>query len=157
MAHQSDSTVQQLAEPLIRQKVAEFIGKPLVAASVKLDSGAPVQVDGVTDDESVFVEISAHQGALKGGQRHKVATDALKLITLGRSRPQAQLILAFGDRAAAAFVTQGTWMSEALASWKIKVLVIDLETDVRDGIRAAQARQVMVNPTAAPRAGTSVD
>jgi hypothetical protein len=155
VTHQSDSTVQQEAEALIRQKVADYIGKQLYPATVRLDSGAPVQVDGVAADESVFVEIFAHQGSLKGGQRHKISTDALKLITLGRSRPQAQLVLAFGDAEAAAFVTQGTWMSEALASWRIKVLVIELDTAMSDGIRAAQARQVMVNPNAEPPAGAS--
>ncbi|MFZ1996011.1 MAG: hypothetical protein WAU75_18010 [Solirubrobacteraceae bacterium] len=157
MAHQSDSATQQQAEPLIREKVAEYIGKPLMAATVKLASGAPVQVDGVAADESVFVEIFAHQGPLKGGQRHKVATDALKLITLGRSRPQAQLILAFGDPAAAAFATKGTWMSEALTSWKITVLVVELGADIREGICAAQARQVMINPSAEPPAGASLE
>jgi hypothetical protein len=159
MLHQSDATVQQQAEPLIRDKVAVHIGKPLAPAAVKLESGASVQVDGVAADESAFVEISAHQGALRGGQRHKVATDALKLITLGRSRPQAQLILAFADPAAAAFATKGTWMAEALASWAVTVLVVELADDVREGIRVAQVRQVMVNPTAIPDAAgdTEVD
>jgi len=150
MAHQSDSSAQQGAEPLIREKVAEYIGKPLTPKTLKLDGGTSVQVDGSTSDESVFLEIFARQGALKGGQRHKVATDALKLITLGRSRPDAQLIIAFGDAEAAAYATTGTWMSEALATWNVTVLVVELEDAVRDGIRAAQARQVMVNPTASP-------
>jgi hypothetical protein len=133
MAHLSDSTVQQEAELLIRHRVAEHVGKAL-------------RVDGVAADESVFVEIFAHQGALKGGQRHKVATDALKLITIGRSRPDAELILAFGDDAAA-FATKGTWMSVALVAWGVKVVVVELDDSVRDDIQAAQVRQVMVNPT----------
>ena len=36
----------------------------------------------MSDDESVLVEVFAHQGQLKGGRRHKIAADALKLITL---------------------------------------------------------------------------
>ena len=150
MPHLSDSTIQQQAEPLIREKVADYVRKPLAAATLKLDNGAPVQVDGVSADESVLVEIFAHQGVLKGGQRHKVATDALKLSTLGRSRPDASLILAFADSAAAGFATKGTWMAEALAAWGVQVLVVELDGDVREGIRAAQAQQVMVNPAAAP-------
>lgn len=74
--------------------------------------------------------------------------DALKLITLGRSRPNAQLIIAFADSGAAAYATKGTWISEALATWGVKVYVVGLEPAVHDGIRAAQARQVMANPTA---------
>jgi hypothetical protein len=157
MSHLSDSSVQQAAESLIRKQVAEYVGKPLTPMSVKLGTGAPVQVDGVAADESVFVEIFAHHGALKGGQRHKVATDALKLITVGRRRADAQLILAFADEAAAAFATKGTWMAQALATWGVKVLVVDLEADVRAGILAAQARQVMVNPEAAPPPEASDD
>lgn len=38
--------------------------------------------------------------------------------------------------------------SEALATWGIKVLVVELDEDVRDGIRAAQVRQQLVNPEA---------
>jgi hypothetical protein len=151
MPHQSDSSAQRDAEPLIREKIAEHIHQELSPATVQLPSGASVQVDGATSDESVFLEIFAHQGPLKGGQRHKVATDALKLITLGRSRPEAQLIIAFGDSEAAAYATKGTWLSEALATWGIAVLVVELDQAVRDGIRAAQVRQEMVNPAAPPR------
>ncbi len=107
-----------------------------------------MRVDGVDAEKTVFVEIFAHQGPLKGGQKHKVATDALKLITLGRGRPEAQLILAFADEVAAAFATKGTWMAEALAAWVVKVYVVELEGSVSDGIRAAQVRQEMVNPEA---------
>ena len=93
MPHDSDSAVQREAERLAREKVGETIGKKLTPATVRLDSGASVQVDGVAGDESVFAEVFAHQGALKGGQKHKVAQDALKLITIGRSRPDAELLM----------------------------------------------------------------
>lgn len=136
---------------MIRSQVAAYLGKELVSATLKLEGGAAVQVDGAAADESAFVEIFARQGALKGGQRHKVATDALKLITIGRSRPSADLVIAFADEQAASYATKGTWMSEALATWGIKVLV-ELDEDVRDGIRAAQVRQQMVNPAAPPDA-----
>ncbi len=150
MGHQSDSSVQREAEPLILGKVAEHVGKDLSPRSLALSGGSSVQIDGAAADESVFVEIFAHQGPLKGGQRRKVAQDALKLITLGRSRPDAQLIIAFGDPDAAAYATSGTWLSEALDTWRISVLVVELEETARDGIRAAQVRQEMVNPAATP-------
>ena len=148
MPHRSDSRAQRDAEPLIREKVARHIGKTLSPATVRLEGGALVQVDGAADDESVLVEIFAHQGSLKGGQRHKVAQDALKLITLGRSRPDAQLILAFADPDAAAYASKGTWLAEALAMWGVSVLVVELDEAVRAGIRDAQVRQEMVNPAA---------
>jgi hypothetical protein len=155
--HQSDSMEQRDAEPLILARVAGHVGKELRSAIITLASGAKVQVDGADLAESVFVEIFAHHGRLKGGQRHKVATDALKLITLGRSRPDAQLIIAFADEEAAAYATRGTWMSEALASWGITVLVVEIDQAVRDGIREAQVRQQMVNPAAPPPTGEPLD
>ncbi len=146
--HQSDSSAQRNAEHLIREEVATRVEIELKARSVEFASGAVVNVDGVADDESVFVEIFAHHGPLKGGQRHKIATDALKLITIGRSRPAAKLIIAFADDEAAAYAAKGTWLSEALITWNIDVLVVDIDPAVRDGIRAAQVRQVMINPSA---------
>jgi hypothetical protein len=92
------------------------------------------------------VEIFAHQGRLKGAQFHKVARDALKLITLGRSRSGSKLVIAFGDADAAACVTAKSWLAEALRTWEIDVFVVSLTDEVRAGLRSAQARQIMVNP-----------
>src|SRR4051812_5843565 len=156
-AHQSDSSEQQAAEELIRSQVAAHLGKELEPATLNLERGAAVQVDGAAPDQSAFVEIFARHGALKGGQRHKVATDALKLITIGRSRPDAELVIAFADEQAASYATKGTWMAEALATWGIKVLVVEIDADAREGIRAAQVRQQMVNPSAAAPADAELD
>ena len=156
-SHQSDSAEQRAAEELIRSQVAAYLGKELRSATLKLESGAAVQVDGAAADESAFVEIFARHGVLKGGQRHKVATDALKLITIGRSRPGADLVIAFADEQAASFATKGTWMSEALVAWGVKVLVVELDAEVREGIRAAQVRQQMVNPSAEAPPGAELD
>jgi hypothetical protein len=149
MEHQSDSREQRSAEPLIRRAVSVAVGIELAPRSLRLDGGARVDVDGVAPDESVFVEVFAHQGRLKGAQFHKVAQDALKLITLGRSRPESRLIIAFGDTDAAACVSASSWLAEALRTWRIEVFVADLDVDVRAGLKSAQARQVMVNPTGA--------
>jgi hypothetical protein len=98
MSFSSDSTAQRRAEGLILEAVAQEVGVSLHPQRLQLVSGAVVDVDGVAADESVLVEIFAHQGQLKGGQRHKIAGDALKLITIARERtPPPVLILAFGD------------------------------------------------------------
>jgi hypothetical protein len=122
-----------------------MIGVDLEPRSLRLDGGARIDVDGVAPDESVFVEMFAHQGRLKGAQFHKVARDALKLLTLGRGRAGSKLIIAFGDQDAAACVTGVSWLAKALSSWGVKVLVVELDDAVRAGIRDAQVRQVMIN------------
>ena len=155
--HESDSRVQRDAEALILDAVQKYVGMELAPRLVRFDSGATVQVDGAPSDESLFVEIFARQGALKGGQQRKVSQDALKLVTLGRSRPSARLILAFADEQAAAYATKGTWVSEALRTWGVEVLVVELGQAVRDRIRGAQVQQQMVNPAASPPANAQPD
>jgi hypothetical protein len=150
MAHQSDSAAQREAESLIRDQLAQTLGVELDPRSVELGKKATVQVDGCAADESVFVEIFAHQGPLKGGQRHKVKGDALKLISLAKGRPSARLILAFGDEEAARYALDKSWVAETIRLSGIEVFVVELEPGARNGLRAAQARQVMVNPAPAP-------
>jgi len=146
MVHRSDSTVQREAEALIRALVEARLGQQLPSTKVILDNGGDVQVDGVAADESAFVEIFAHQGRLKGGQQRKVASDALKLITLSRSRPHAKLYLAFADDEAAAYAKGGGWFAQAVAAWDIDVIVVRLGERDRASIRAAQMEQEMRNP-----------
>lgn len=145
MIHRSDSTVQSNAEALIREKLARQLGKRLASKMLRLGGEAAVQVDAVALDESVLAEIFAHQGPLKGGQRRKIASDALKLITLGRDRPDAQLILAFADEQVAAYACGDGWLAQALAAWDVAVIVVDLNEADREELRAAQLAQEMRN------------
>jgi hypothetical protein len=46
-------------------------------------------------------------------------------------------------------VTGTSWLAEALRAWEVAVLVAVLDDNVRAGLRAAQVRQVMVNPSPA--------
>jgi hypothetical protein len=155
MTNQSDSHEQRSAEPLILAGVSAAVGVELAPRSLRLAGGARVDVDGVAPDDSVLVEIFAHQGRLKGAQFHKVARDALKLITLGRARTGCRLIIAFADSDAAACVSARSWLAEALRTWQVEVFVVELDEDVRAGLRSAQVRQVMVNPAATDAPGQS--
>jgi hypothetical protein len=98
---------------LILQRVSEQLGIGLAPRTLHLGGGSRVDVNGVAEDESVFVEVFARHGRLKGAQFHRVDRDALKLITLARDRPEPRLIIAFADREAAACVTGETWLAEA--------------------------------------------
>ena len=148
MSFSSDSTAQRRAEGLILEAVARKVGVSLSPQRLELVSGAVVDVDGVAEDESVFVEIFAHQGQLKGGQRHKIAGDALKLITIARERtPPPTLILAFGDPDILRFFGGKSWLAAAINAWGIKIVVADLDVSAQDEIRLAQTRQKMVNPS----------
>ena len=147
MPHDSDSQEQRAAEILILEEVGRQIGCRLEPRRIQFYGGALVDVNGVAPDESVLVEVSAHQGSPKGGQRHKIAADLLKLVTLARDRhPKPRLILAFADDQAAAWAAGKSWLAASVAAWQVEIMVVKLEDDVRATIRSAQARQVMVNP-----------
>jgi hypothetical protein len=82
--------------------LAEKIGVPLAAKRITWPDGAYCDVDGVAADESVLVEAYAHHGKMIGAHKKKVTDDALKLVTLARSRPNVRLIIALADEVAAA-------------------------------------------------------
>jgi hypothetical protein len=144
--HASDSSVQIAAEATILTALSNAIGIPFTQGVTLPVGAADVRPDGVAADESVFVEVFAHVGKLKGGQRHKVSTDALKLLAIREAHPNARLILAFADDAAAASVSG--WRAETLKANGIEIHVVSLSTEDRAKIEVAQARQKMVNPPA---------
>lgn len=148
--HPSSSKEQITAEALVLAELAKTYGA-LAPMKLSLEGGATVHVDGATADQSVIVEVFAHQGRMRGSQPKKVAQDALKLITLGRTRQPATLVLAFADEAAARSVLGGKgWLAEALATWGVIVETVDIGHEHRAELLAAQGRQRMVNPPPDP-------
>ena len=145
LIHRSDSAVQRAAEATILAAVAARLGVALAPRSFVLPNGSRVDVDGTALDASVLVEVFARQGALKGGQQKKVCQDALKLITLRHMHPNARLVIAFADEHASTYASSGTWVAEALSTWGVEVLVVEIDPALRARIREAQARQVMLN------------
>ncbi|MEJ2890874.1 hypothetical protein [Actinomycetospora aeridis] len=80
MSHASDSAAQRDAEPEILARASEYFEKTLRPRKITTPEGGKVQLDGISDDNSVILEAHAHQGALRGAQAKKVLTDALKLV-----------------------------------------------------------------------------
>jgi hypothetical protein len=139
--HPGDSTVQQSAECLMVESVAETIGVPLLKKRLQLADGVQCEVDGVSADGNVLVEAFAHQGAMRGAQLKKVSEDAFKLVTLAKGHAGMRLMVAFADDLAAKSFLGKSWKAEALRIWGVEVLVVELHGDVRAGIRDAQVRQ----------------
>jgi hypothetical protein len=139
MPHASDSAVQREAEIEILRGVSHRLAKPLAKLRVDLPGGTWVEVDGAAADLSVFAEAFARQGGMKGGQKRKVALDVLKLITLRRVYPSAQLVLAFCDDAAVESLTG--WIAEAIETWNVDRMVVPLDPGLRARLIEVQARQ----------------
>lgn len=140
MPHASNSSVQLEAEVEILKGAAALLKRAdLRKRRVNLPGGSLVEVDGATDDMSVFVEVFARQGPMKGGQKRKVALDVLKLITLRRHHPDAKLYLAFCSESAKASITG--WTAEAIATWDVQMIVLPLADDLRKRLVKTQALQ----------------
>lgn len=144
----SDSSVQRDAERAILDVIGKRLGCVLEHRVITLPGGQRVDVDGVSDNPSVLVEAFARQGALLGGQRHKVAGDILKLATVKQlTHRDARLVLALASDDAAKWLTGNTWLAAAAETWGVQIMVADLDADLKAKILAAQQRQRMVNAT----------
>jgi len=131
--------LQHEAEALVLAAAAAQLGVALAGRTLALPGGAQVDVDGVDDGQTVFVEVFLRRGRLKGPQLDKVARDALKLATLGRAFAARQLVIAFADEAAASSVTGQSWLAEALRMWSVQVLVVVLDEAASERLAVLQA------------------
>src|SRR5699024_7253971 len=107
--------------------------------------GGFVQLDAGSDDESILVEAYARQGKLKGAQIKKISQGILKLALLKRDprMSDSRAIAVFASEEARDSITG--WIRSAAEQFGIELLVVDIPNTLRDEIKAAQARQVMVN------------
>lgn len=148
MASPSRSDEQLRAEGEIRAQLAADLGvvwREDRAVVIPLPNGSRPEVDAVSVDGRTLVEIYAHQGRLRGGQVHKVARDALKLITIARNMQGATLHIAFASEAAKDSASRG-WLGEALAIWGVNTRVVRIAEETRRELEVAQQRQRMINP-----------
>jgi hypothetical protein len=76
-SHPSSSEEQRKVEATILDALGKALGVPLNRGAEVPVGDSRVCPDGVDADASIFVEVFAHIGRLRGGQKHKVATDAL--------------------------------------------------------------------------------
>lgn len=137
-----DSPEQRQCELVMLEMVSEQLGCPLVKTRVALPNGSVVEVDGCSDDRSILCEAWAHQGPPKSAQKMKVITDAAKLFVAGQAiGGDVRLLIVFGDRNAAAWFQGRSWMAEALRVMGVEILVLELGEDLKNTLRAAQARQ----------------
>jgi len=141
-AHSSDSRAQREAEVTIIAALSAQLGQPLAKTSVPTGNGGRVELDGATDDLTILVEAYAHQGALRGSQPKKLATDALKLTWIGRQLEAKRLILAVADAEVESYLQRPkAWLTQALTDLGVEVIRVDLDDATVDTLRNAQTVQ----------------
>ena len=139
---QGDSSEQRLAEDYLISRLGETLNVTLRKYKIDLSDGEWMEIDGACDSPKIFCEAWAHHGSPKAAQKNKVMTDALKLLYAEKvEKCQARKILLFGDRQAAQRFQGKSWMARALQSFQIEICIVELPTELRTAVLAAQKRQ----------------
>jgi hypothetical protein len=151
--HVSDSADQRAAELVAIEALSLLpeVGK-LVPSQLELVPGVFVHVDGYSvGPPVVLAEVFANQGPLKGGQRHKLMSDALKLVAVSRRlfEGKAKGMLVLTDEVAADSLRRG-WRGEALQALGVEVRTVAIPEELAARVRQAQLRQRMTNPEGKP-------
>lgn len=138
-----NSAEQRAAEVVVLRQLETDLEVALGPGKRALPDGTRVELDAICLEPPILIEVWAHQGAPKPAQKHKVMTDALKLVWAEAVLfpAGARKILALTDVDAAAHFLGATWMAAALAHLRVEVRVVELPQDLRERIRRAQVRQ----------------
>lgn len=137
-----DSTEQIETERLMLDRLGVHLGVKFDKRRFDLPGGGWIEVDGVSGDPLILCEAWAHQGPPKSAQKHKVMSDAFKLLFVANLvGHNAQKILLFGDEAAADHFRGKSWMAQALQAHNIEVRTVDLPEETRLALWEAQKRQ----------------
>lgn len=137
-----DSAEQRQAEGHLIGLLAKKLGITLSKNRIDLPGGGWLEVDGASDSPPIICEAWAHVGSAKGGQKHKLMTDAFKLVFLGQLLPpKTRKILVLGDSDAIQHLRGRSWMAQALRANNVEIEVVKLPDDVRERLRRAQRRQ----------------
>ncbi len=142
LSEPGDSLEQREAERHLLTGFAARHGLTLGRGDRRLPDGTLVRLDAISTDPPVLVEAWAHLGPPKSAQKHKVMTDALKLVWAEAVLlPGARKVLLLADDTAARHFLANTWMAAALRHLGVEVEVVALPDDVAERVRAAQRRQ----------------
>ncbi|MET8149357.1 hypothetical protein ACIBSW_34385 [Actinoplanes sp. NPDC049668] len=139
-----NSREQRDAERVMLDLLGLQLGVALDPTRIVVANGTRVELDGADAERTVLVECWAHQGPPKVAQKHKVLADALKLTWIAtKIEPKPRLYLCLGDPLAARpfLPASKSWAAYALRDLGVTVAVVDLPSEVRDKVQAAQQRQ----------------
>lgn len=142
----SNSIEQQNAERIIFEKIKKSLGIEL-KENVKIPVGnTHIQPDFYSEDDHIIGEIFAHIGKPKAGQDRKVAKDILKMLLLEKIEGVTyKKMIAVCDEEEIKKLMGESMLAECIRQFDIEVKMINIESDLRDALIAAQERQRMVN------------
>jgi len=136
-----DCKEQQEAENWLIDRLSVDMGIVLRKKRFSLKGGW-IELDGFCESPLVLCEAWAHIGAPRGGQKHKVMTDAFKLLFASTLVDgDDKRILLFADPKAAAPFRGKSWMAQCLIKHNITTQIIELPLELKARVVKAQKRQ----------------
>jgi hypothetical protein len=144
--HPSDSRVQQSAEGVVLHLLNSALSTALCADRLSFADDVCISVDGIDRENRALCEIYCRLGALKPAQRHKIASDMLKLSFAERKLGGTwRKIICLADEEALQGIGERSWLKAAAGQFGTELLIVTLPPDIRKEIRAVQVRQNMKN------------
>ena len=145
-SEQSNSFEQQMAEQIIFEKVQNWLNKNLKENAKILVGKTYMQPDFYSKEDGIIGEIFAHIGKPKKGQDNKIANDILKMLLLEKLEKRTyRKIIVVCDEHEMKKITGTSVLAECIRQFDIEVKMINIETDLRTMLIAAQKRQRMTN------------
>lgn len=142
----SNSIEQQMAEQIIFKKVQYWLNKDMKENAKILVGKTYMQPDFYSKEDGIIGEIFAHIGKPKKGQDNKIANDILKMLLLEKIEKRTyRKIIVVCDEQEMKKITGTSVLAECIRQFDIEVKMIDIETDLRTMLIAAQKRQRMTN------------
>lgn len=143
---QSDSKVQRNIEnELFGQIQKELHGTKLVANPLlhyKDNPKITIKPDFYSEEDQIIGEIHAHIGRLKPAQRHKIASDILKMISFekdyGKKFKKYYVVC---DEVEYSQLTKDSYLSETIKQFEVKVILLDLNDELHCSLRRAMEEQ----------------
>ena len=145
-SEQSNSFEQQMAEQIIFEKVQNWLNKNLKENAKILVGKTYMQPDFYSKEDGIIGEIFAQIGKPKKGQDNKIANDILKMLLLEKLEKRTyRKIIVVCDEQEMKKITGTSVLAECIRQFDIEVKMINIETDLRTMLIAAQKRQRMTN------------
>lgn len=145
-SEKSNSFEQQMAEQIIFEKVQNWLNKNLKENAKVLVGKTYMQPDFYSKEDGIIGEIFAHIGKPKKGQDNKIANDILKMLLLEKLEKRTyRKIIVVCDEQEMKKITGTSVLAECIRQFDIEVKMINIETDLRTMLIAAQKRQRMTN------------
>lgn len=141
----SNSIEQEKAEQIIFEDVKKSLGVELKGNAEISVGSTHIQPDFYSEDDRIIGEIFAHIGKPKAGQDRKVAKDILKMLLFEKIEVNYKKMIVVCDEEELKKLKGESMLAECIRQFDIEVKMINIESDLRDALIAAQERQRMVN------------